>query len=128
MLIPFVFSLALEPQNIWQAPIIFIINVVILVIIGFSGLLWRKQNLSSTLKFMGFITLIPAFISLFLTFFGGQLILSYLENVYQIPFTEEILSFLEFYIERTIPKFGILTIGYFFFGFLLYFIGRRIRR
>ena len=128
LLIPFIFSLALEPQNIWQAPINLIIESSILISIGFFGLFWREQNLGKTLRFIGFATLIPAFISLFLFLFGEQLILIYLKNIHHLPFEEETFSFLKFYIEKTIPKFGLLTIGYLLFGFLFYFTGRKIKR
>ena len=128
LIIPFVLSLALVPETIWRTPINLISGAIILILIGFWGLLSVEKDLGRTLKFMGLATLIPAFISLFLSLFGEQLILSYLKNIYHVPFTKEILSLIEIYIEKTIPKFGFLTIGYFLLGLLLYVLGIIIRK
>lgn len=127
VLIPMVFAFAFREQGPWYSkPLTYFFASLFLILFAFFGMLKRKKRLSSTLQSLGRMSLIPGIIALIFVIFGRSLVYNFLRIF--IPKFESFEPFVRLFIESSIPRVGILILGYIIVGAVLYYLGYRIRK
>ena len=127
ILIPMIFAFAFQEPGPWYSkPMTYFFASIFLILYAFFGMLKRKKKLSDTLKSLGKMSLIPGIIALIFFVFGGPLVYNFLRMI--IPKFDAIEPFVTIFIESSIPKMGVLVLGYIFIGGILYYLGDRIKK
>ena len=94
---------------------------VILILFSFFGFAWNKGRISTALKSLGRITLIPGLIGVFFSILGKEFVIALI----QPRVSAAVLDVALLYVNRAVPKVQTLTIAYMILGVLLWFIGNR---
>lgn len=127
ILIPMIFAFALGEEGPWYSkPITYFFASLFLILFAFFGILKRKKKLSETLKSLGKMSLIPGVIALLFYAFGGTVVYSFM-SVF-IPGFSAVEPFVNIFIESSIPRMGILVLGYIVIGAALYYTGENLKK
>ena len=97
-----------------------IILIVISIIITF---IIKKEDLGSTLKSLGYYSLVPGILSILTAIFGKELLINFLTK-YATTALQPVITT---YINSKITKLWFLTIAYILLGIILYLIGRKLK-
>ncbi|MBN2111848.1 hypothetical protein JW707_01985 [Candidatus Woesearchaeota archaeon] len=127
ILIPMIFAFAFGGEGPWYSkPITYIFSSLFLIFFAFFGMLKRKRTLSETLKSLGKMSLVPGFIALVFYAFGGTIVYSFMRVF--VPGFDAVEPFVRVFIESSVPRMGILVLGYIVVGAVLYYLGESIKK
>ncbi len=127
ILIPMVFAFAFGGEGPWySSPITYLFASIFFILFAFIGLLKRKKHKGKVLMSLGRMSLIPGVIALFVFIFGRGIFYNLFAGI--IPGFGKVEPLFEIFIDYSIPKMGILVVGYVIIGALLYYIGTNIKK
>lgn len=127
ILIPMVFAFAFpEPGPWYSRPLTYFFASVFLIGFSFLGMFKRKGTFSKTFKSLAKMSLIPGGMALVLFIFGRGILYSILQIA--VPKFEMFEPFVTTYLESSVPKMGVLLIGYLVVGIALYIAGIKLKK
>ncbi len=127
MLIPVIFLILFPKGVVALTENNYKLLLVSLALIAASAavLFLRKKSPKKTLRDLGMMTLVPGSAALLFMLFGKETIAgilrSYVINAHEVDL---IIN----YVDSTLPKLGILMVGYIIIGAVFMYIGHRLRR
>lgn len=127
ILIPMVFAFALGEKAPWySSPMTYLFASVFLILFAFAGLLKRKKHRGKVLMSLGRMSLIPGVVALALFVFGRSIVFGFFSRI--VPGFESVKPLFDAFISYSVPRMGVLVIGYLVVGAALYYAGSRIRK
>lgn len=127
ILIPMIFAFAFGGEGPWySSPLTYLFASLFLILFAFIGLLKRKKHKGRVLMSLGKMSLIPGAIALVIFVFGRSIFYNLFAGI--IPGFGKVEPLFEIFINYSIPKMGVLVLGYVIIGAVLYYIGTRTKK
>ena len=129
MVVPFLYVLTLSKvtQPFTKTTITLLLFAVLFIVGGIGGIYrLEKRMKTETLKSIGFITLIPALVTIFFALISPQLVFGVARSI--LPAIDPVLPVINLYLNRIMIRLKILTLVYLLLGGFLILIGTKMEK